>query len=53
MFFFFLFSIAEALGVVKEVDERGVVLGGLSYDHVIRALLAQGHIEDAMVVKQL
>ncbi|XP_005804231.1 leucine-rich PPR motif-containing protein, mitochondrial [Xiphophorus maculatus] len=43
----------EALGVVKEVDERGVVLGGLSYDHVIRALLAQGHIEDAMVVKQL
>uniref|UniRef100_A0A3B5M2Q6 Leucine-rich pentatricopeptide repeat containing n=1 Tax=Xiphophorus couchianus TaxID=32473 RepID=A0A3B5M2Q6_9TELE len=43
----------EALGVVKEVDEKGVVLGGLSYDHVIRALLAQGHIEDAMVVKQL
>uniref|UniRef100_A0A3B5M2R1 Leucine-rich pentatricopeptide repeat containing n=1 Tax=Xiphophorus couchianus TaxID=32473 RepID=A0A3B5M2R1_9TELE len=41
----------KALGVVKEVDEKGVVLGGLSYDHVIRALLAQGHIEDAMVSK--
>ncbi|XP_007551253.1 leucine-rich PPR motif-containing protein, mitochondrial [Poecilia formosa] len=43
----------EALDVVKEVNERGVALGSLSYDHVIRALLAQGHIEDAMVVKQL
>ncbi|XP_054885864.1 leucine-rich PPR motif-containing protein, mitochondrial [Poeciliopsis prolifica] len=43
----------EAMDIVKEVNEKGVALGGLSYDHVIRALLAQGHIEDALVVKQL
>lgn len=43
----------EALGVLKEADKKGVALTPLPYDHLIRALLAQGSIEDAMVVKQM
>ncbi|KAM4730439.1 leucine-rich PPR motif-containing protein, mitochondrial [Anableps anableps] len=42
----------EALGILKEVDKKDIALGPLPYDHLIRALLAQGYIEDAMVVKQ-
>ncbi|XP_015233698.1 PREDICTED: leucine-rich PPR motif-containing protein, mitochondrial [Cyprinodon variegatus] len=43
----------EALGLLKEVDRKGVALTPLPYDHVIRALLAQGFIEDAMMVKEI
>ncbi|KAF1375540.1 hypothetical protein PFLUV_G00221260 [Perca fluviatilis] len=43
----------EAYGMLKEVDKKGVVLGPAPYDHLIRALLAEGSIEDAMAVKDI
>ncbi|MEQ2306456.1 hypothetical protein AMECASPLE_008482 [Ameca splendens] len=43
----------EALGKLKELDKQGVALTPLPYDHLIRALVAQGFIEDAMAVKQI
>lgn len=45
--------LAEALGMLKDADEMGVAIGPASYDHLLRALLAQGSIEDAMAVKAL
>ncbi|KAM9726781.1 leucine-rich PPR motif-containing protein, mitochondrial [Menidia menidia] len=41
----------EALGVLKEAEKRGVALNPSPYDQLIRALLAEGAIEDAFVVK--
>ncbi|XP_078128811.1 leucine-rich PPR motif-containing protein, mitochondrial [Sander vitreus] len=43
----------EAYGMLKEVDKEGVALGPAAYDHLIRALLAKGSIEDAMAVKDI
>ncbi|KAF7662498.1 hypothetical protein LDENG_00234790 [Lucifuga dentata] len=43
----------EAYGMLKEADKRGVALGPAHYDHLIRALLAKGSIEDAMVVRDI
>ncbi|XP_069549086.1 leucine-rich PPR motif-containing protein, mitochondrial [Brachyistius frenatus] len=43
----------EAYGMLKEVDKKGVALSPLSYDHLLRSLLAEGSIEDAMVVKDI
>uniref|UniRef100_A0A7N8XIR9 Leucine rich pentatricopeptide repeat containing n=1 Tax=Mastacembelus armatus TaxID=205130 RepID=A0A7N8XIR9_9TELE len=38
-----------AYGMLKEADKKGVALGPAHYDQLIRALLAKGSIEDAMV----
>uniref|UniRef100_A0A1A7XIN2 Leucine-rich PPR-motif containing n=1 Tax=Iconisemion striatum TaxID=60296 RepID=A0A1A7XIN2_9TELE len=43
----------EAIGVLKEADNQGVALAALPYDHLIRALLAEGSLEEAMVVKKM
>ncbi|XP_070771978.1 leucine-rich PPR motif-containing protein, mitochondrial [Enoplosus armatus] len=43
----------EAYGMLKDADKKGVALGPASYDHLIRALLAEGSIENAMVVKDI
>ncbi|XP_012720452.2 leucine-rich PPR motif-containing protein, mitochondrial [Fundulus heteroclitus] len=43
----------EALEMLKYLDKKGVAIGPLPYDHVIRALLAQGLFEDAMGVKKM
>lgn len=44
---------AEAYGMLKKADKKGVKLTPAPYDHLIRALLAEGAIEDAMVVKDM
>uniref|UniRef100_A0A3Q0RVT7 PROP1-like PPR domain-containing protein n=1 Tax=Amphilophus citrinellus TaxID=61819 RepID=A0A3Q0RVT7_AMPCI len=43
----------EAFGMLKEADKKGVTLGPSPYDHLIRALLADGSLEDAMAVKDI
>ncbi|CAB1338427.1 unnamed protein product, partial [Coregonus sp. 'balchen'] len=43
----------EAYGMLKDVDRKGVTLGPAPYDSLIRALLAEGSMEDAMVVKEI
>lgn len=43
----------EAYEMLKEVDKNGVALGPAPYDQLIRALLADGSLEDAMVVKDI
>nr|XP_061794346.1 leucine-rich PPR motif-containing protein, mitochondrial [Nerophis lumbriciformis] len=43
----------EAYRMLKEADKKGVALGPASYDHVIRALLSGGALEDAMAVKDI
>ncbi|XP_069000477.1 leucine-rich PPR motif-containing protein, mitochondrial [Embiotoca jacksoni] len=43
----------EAYGMLKEADKKGVALSPLSYDYLMRSLLAEGSIEDAMVVKDI
>ncbi|XP_039995324.1 leucine-rich PPR motif-containing protein, mitochondrial [Xiphias gladius] len=43
----------EAYGMLKKADKKGVKLTPAPYDHLIRALLAEGAIEDAMVVKDI
>ncbi|XP_072292461.1 leucine-rich PPR motif-containing protein, mitochondrial [Eucyclogobius newberryi] len=43
----------EAYVMVKEMNKNGVSLGPASYDQLIRALLAEGAIEDAMVVNDI
>lgn len=50
---FFRSLSTEAYGMLKEVDKKGVALGPAPYDHLIRALLAEGSIEDAMAVKDM
>ncbi|XP_072246804.1 leucine-rich PPR motif-containing protein, mitochondrial [Leuresthes tenuis] len=41
----------EALGILKEADKMGVAFNPSPYDQLIRALLSEGAIEDAFVVK--
>uniref|UniRef100_A0A1A8CQK4 Leucine-rich PPR-motif containing n=1 Tax=Nothobranchius kadleci TaxID=1051664 RepID=A0A1A8CQK4_NOTKA len=43
----------EAIEVLKEAENQGVALTALPYDHLIRALLSVGSIEEAMVVKKM
>lgn len=44
----------EAYGKLKDVDKEGVVhFNPMIYDHLIRALLAQGSIEEALDVKDM
>lgn len=42
-----------AYGMLKADHKKGVALGPAIYDHLIRALLAEGSIEDAMAVKDM
>lgn len=42
-----------AFGVLKDAHEKGVVLSPLVYDHMIRSLLAEGSVDDAMTVKDM
>ncbi|XP_005930623.2 leucine-rich PPR motif-containing protein, mitochondrial [Haplochromis burtoni] len=43
----------EAFGMLKEADKKGVALGPSPYDHLIRALLAEGSMDEAMAVKDI
>ncbi|CAL9687780.1 unnamed protein product [Knipowitschia caucasica] len=43
----------EAYELLKEANRSGLSLGPASYDQLIRALLAEGAIKDAMEVKDL
>ncbi|XP_047458532.1 leucine-rich PPR motif-containing protein, mitochondrial [Mugil cephalus] len=43
----------EAYGLLMEADVKGVVLAATVYDHVVRCLLANGSIDDAMTVVDL
>uniref|UniRef100_H2LIH1 PROP1-like PPR domain-containing protein n=1 Tax=Oryzias latipes TaxID=8090 RepID=H2LIH1_ORYLA len=49
----FYFFPAEAFEMLKDTEKRGVVLSPSTFDHLIRTLLSQGFIEDAMVVKKM
>uniref|UniRef100_I3IX20 Leucine rich pentatricopeptide repeat containing n=1 Tax=Oreochromis niloticus TaxID=8128 RepID=I3IX20_ORENI len=44
---------AEAFGMLKEAEKKGVALGPSPYDHLIRALLAEGSMDEAMAVKDI
>lgn len=44
---------SEAYQVLKNADKNGVEVGLAAYDHVIRTLLSEGSIGDAMAVKKL
>ncbi|XP_008296301.1 leucine-rich PPR motif-containing protein, mitochondrial [Stegastes partitus] len=46
-------NVEEAYALVKKADEQGLSLRPGSYDCVLRALLARGSDEDAMVVKDI
>lgn len=50
---FSCFLPAEAFGMLKEADKKGVALGPSTYDHLIRALLAEGSMDEAMAVKDM
>lgn len=39
--------------MLKEADKKGVALGPSPYDHLIRALLAEGSMDEAMAVKDM
>ncbi|XP_067092974.1 leucine-rich PPR motif-containing protein, mitochondrial [Osmerus mordax] len=43
----------EAYGVLKDADVNGVTLGPAHYNSLIKVLLAEGNMEDAMVVKDI
>lgn len=43
----------EAYGLLKEADKKGVELGPSPYDQLIRSLLAAGHLEEAIAVKEI
>ncbi|XP_074531608.1 leucine-rich PPR motif-containing protein, mitochondrial [Halichoeres trimaculatus] len=43
----------EALEMLKDADKKGMVLSPAPYDRLIRALLAEGSLEDAMVVSNI
>uniref|UniRef100_A0A4W5NPE3 Leucine rich pentatricopeptide repeat containing n=1 Tax=Hucho hucho TaxID=62062 RepID=A0A4W5NPE3_9TELE len=43
----------KAYDMLKDIDRKGVTLGPAPYDSLIRALLAEGSMEDAMVVKEI
>nr|XP_046213284.1 leucine-rich PPR motif-containing protein, mitochondrial [Oncorhynchus gorbuscha] len=43
----------EAYDMLKDIDRKGVTLGPAPYDSLIRALLAEGNMENAMVVKEI
>ncbi|XP_075902405.1 leucine-rich PPR motif-containing protein, mitochondrial [Nelusetta ayraudi] len=43
----------EAFRLIRDASRGGAALGPACYDHVIRSLLAQGSMEDAMAVKSI
>lgn len=44
---------AEAFVMLKKADKLGVMLTPAAYDHLIRALLAEGSIKDALAVNDM
>uniref|UniRef100_A0A8C5HAN3 Pentacotripeptide-repeat region of PRORP domain-containing protein n=1 Tax=Gouania willdenowi TaxID=441366 RepID=A0A8C5HAN3_GOUWI len=44
---------SHSYSVVQDAEKNGVILGPSPYDVVIRALLAEGSIEEAMAVKDI
>lgn len=50
---FFSCRLAEAFRLVKHASKSGAALGPACYDHVIRSLLAEGSMEDAMAAKSM
>ncbi|XP_061915032.1 leucine-rich PPR motif-containing protein, mitochondrial isoform X2 [Entelurus aequoreus] len=42
-----------AFAMLKESNKNGVAVGPLCYDYLIRALLGEGSLEDAMVVRDI
>uniref|UniRef100_A0A8C8EWB8 PROP1-like PPR domain-containing protein n=1 Tax=Oncorhynchus tshawytscha TaxID=74940 RepID=A0A8C8EWB8_ONCTS len=43
----------KAYDMLKDIERKGVTLGPAPYDSLIRALLAEGSMENAMVVKEI
>ncbi|XP_024152765.1 leucine-rich PPR motif-containing protein, mitochondrial [Oryzias melastigma] len=43
----------EAFEMLKDAEKKGAEIGPTAFDHLIRTLLSQGFIEDAMVVKKM
>lgn len=39
--------------MLKDAEKKGVALGPAPYDYLIRALLSEGSMEDAMAVKDM
>uniref|UniRef100_A0A8C7S133 Leucine-rich pentatricopeptide repeat containing n=1 Tax=Oncorhynchus mykiss TaxID=8022 RepID=A0A8C7S133_ONCMY len=50
---FISIPIKSAYDMLKDIDRKGVTLGPAPYDSLIRALLAEGSMENAMVVKEI
>lgn len=44
---------SEAYQMLKDASKKGVEVGLTAYDHVIRTLLSEGSMADAMAVKKL
>ncbi|XP_064172695.1 leucine-rich PPR motif-containing protein, mitochondrial [Anguilla rostrata] len=43
----------EAYTVLKEAEKKNFALGSASYDSLIKALLAEGNLKDAMIVRDI
>ena len=43
----------EAFEVLKATEKAGVALGASPYDVLVKALLSEGNLEDAMVVRDM
>ncbi|XP_056147567.1 leucine-rich PPR motif-containing protein, mitochondrial [Lampris incognitus] len=43
----------EAYELLKDADKKGIALGPVPYDHLIRALFSDGFMEDGMAVKDI
>ncbi|XP_077351806.1 leucine-rich PPR motif-containing protein, mitochondrial [Festucalex cinctus] len=46
-------NVNEAFRTLRQLDKKGVTLTPVTYDHVIRSLLAGGALENAMAVKHI
>ncbi|TNM99530.1 hypothetical protein fugu_012563 [Takifugu bimaculatus] len=46
-------KVQEAYRLLKDAIEKGVDVGPTAYDHVIRSLLSEGSMDDAMAVRKL
>ncbi|XP_011601434.2 leucine-rich PPR motif-containing protein, mitochondrial [Takifugu rubripes] len=46
-------KVQEAYRLLKDAIEKGVEVGPTPYDHVIRSLLSEGSMDDAMAVRKL
>ncbi|XP_010790169.1 leucine-rich PPR motif-containing protein, mitochondrial-like [Notothenia coriiceps] len=43
----------EALKMFKEANNKGSTINAITYDHLIRSLLAEGSFKDAMAIKNI